>query len=168
MAHTPKKYTIMITHQELLDNFEYHSETGIFYRKTPTRLRMVGSPCQRGYIRICLNKKIHKAHRLAWLYIHGKFPNNQIDHINGITNDNRISNLRDVSSLENQRNRKNASNNTSGVIGVNWVRGRGKWHSQIQIEGKKIWLGNFTDKQDAIDARKDAEIKYNFHPNHGR
>ena len=59
------------------------------------------------------------------------------------------------------------SNNTSGVTGVSWNRKAGKWDAYIKVNGKRINLGYYVDKQDAIKTRRDAEIKHGFHENHG-
>ena len=114
-----------------------------------------------------LNKKF-QAHRIAWAIHHGAWPYDQIDHINGVKDDNRIENLRVVTSVENARNAAISKNNTSGVMGVRWYEDKSKWRAVIQCNGKSIHLGYFTSKDDAIAARADAEVKYGFHENHGR
>ncbi len=107
-------------------------------------------------------------HRLAWLYMYGEWPVGDIDHINGIRDDNRLINLRSVSRQENLRNRRTGRNNTSGVMGVNWDKSLGKWRSSIGIGGKTKHLGVSHYKWDVICLRKSAEMKYGFHLNHGR
>ena len=91
-----------------------------------------------------------------------------IDHINGDPFDNRIDNLRLVTQRENSMNRRLSCNNKSGVIGVHYYSSRKQWQAQITSEGKKINLGRFDNFDDAVKVRKDAEIKYGFHENHGR
>lgn len=107
------------------------------------------------------------AHRIIWKLVHGTDPE-QVDHINGIRDDNRIENLRSVTSQENLKNQKMCSNNTSGVMGVYWYKRLGKWSARIMVAGKNKHLGYFTDKFDAIKARKNAEKEHGFHTNHGR
>lgn len=107
------------------------------------------------------------AHRVIWAMHTGTFPDN-IDHINGDRKDNRIINLRSVSKRENALNKAMQSNNTSGCVGVVFVRHLNKWQSKIKINGKYISLGCFCNFDDAAKARKAAEKKYFFHPNHGR
>jgi len=98
----------------------------------------------------------------------GKLPEDQIDHINGDPTDNRWENLRDVTNKENQMNRKLGSNNTSGFVGVYWDNSHDRWRSQIWHNSKKVNIGSFKNKQDAIEARKQANIKYGYHENHGK
>lgn len=111
--------------------------------------------------------KMHRAHRIIWAIVYGEWPDH-IDHINGVRVDNRIENLRSVSNKENSRNRRRQSNNTSGVCGVCWNKAANKWMVQIMVDKNQKHLGYFVDFDEAIAARKDAEAKYNFHPNHGR
>jgi len=108
------------------------------------------------------------AHRVIWCMVKGEWPPDQIDHINGVRHDNRLSNLRSVTSQENARNKALPCNNTSGVCGVRWYDSRGKWIAEIYYNNKQFHLGWFTEKADAIAARAAAEIKYGFHTNHGR
>jgi hypothetical protein len=161
--------------QERLD---YDPETGVFLwrycddmpRRWNTRYAgtVAGVDVGNGYRRIGIGGKMHGAHRLAWLIVTGEWPDAEIDHINGDRSDNRIANLREVSCTENGRNKAMPKNNTSGVIGVGWDSGAGKWRAAIGVAGRNIFLGLFTDIASAIAARKAAEIAYGFHPNHGR
>ena len=93
---------------------------------------------------------------------------NQVDHINGIRSDNKWSNLRHATQLENTRNRKKSSRNKSGVTGVIWDKSKEKWQARIGVCGKSITLGRFDDFDSAVISRKLAEVKYGFHKNHGR
>jgi len=92
----------------------------------------------------------------------------ECDHIDGDTLNNNIGNLRSVSSTGNSRNQRKKDNNTSGFTGVYYHKTARKWTAQICIKGKCMNLGSFKEKSDAIEARKEANIKYGFHPNHGR
>ena len=109
-------------------------------------------------------------HRLAWeIYHNKKIPNGlQIDHVNGVRDDNRICNLRLVSRSGNMRNRATPKNNTSGQIGVHYSKGEDRWIARIGVKGRKVAIGAFIEKSDAIAARKLAEAEYGFHKNHGR
>ena len=105
---------------------------------------------------------------MAWLYIYGEFPDSEIDHIDGNGLDNKKTNLRSVTHKENAKNAKLCKNNTSGVCGVTWNKKSEKWMAQIKNDGWNLYLGLFEDKFDAICARRSAENRLGYHPNHGR
>lgn len=107
-----------------------------------------------------------KAHRIIWLLVNGEEPE-QIDHINGVKNDNRIINLRSVSNSENHMNMGIQKNNKSGYPGVYYSIKDKKWISKITKCRKPYTLGYFINLEDAIKAKKIAEREMNFHPNHG-
>jgi len=158
---------------KLKERLHYEKETGIFLWSNPITNSLksgdiAGTKNKEGYIKININNKIYSAHRLAWLYFYEKFPKNYIDHINGIKNDNRICNLRDVTSKESAKNKSIRNNNTSGFTGVSFSKANKKWKAQICIKGKQTNLGYFKNKEDAIKRRKLANIKYGYHENHGR
>ena len=121
-----------------------------------------------GYLYGGVLGKFYIAHRVIWAIWNGDWPSEQIDHINGDRCDNRIKNLRAVSHAENGKNQKLSVTSTSGVCGIHWYKRSSKWSAEITVNGSKKHLGYFIEKSDAIAARKDAEIKYGFHPNHGR
>ncbi len=91
-----------------------------------------------------------------------------VDHINHNGLDNTRNNLRVVTNQENLKNMKLKKNNTSGFTGVTWCKKENRWVSQIMINRKTICIGRFSNKEDAIKARKEANIKYGFHENHGK
>ena len=105
-------------------------------------------------------------HRIIMLFKCDALPN-EVDHIDGNGLNNKMDNLRDVSRVENMRNSRLGANNTSGVVGVGRIRGSSKWYARITVDKKVIKLGNYHDINDATKARKDAEVKYGFHENHG-
>jgi hypothetical protein len=121
-----------------------------------------------GYISISIHKNRILAHRIAWAMYFGEWPEADIDHINGDRRDNRIKNLRSVSRGENRKNSAMHSRNTSGVSGVDWFKPAQLWRARIHDDGKEITLGYFKDMDSAVAARKAAEPKYGYHPNHGR
>jgi len=108
------------------------------------------------------------AHRAMWALVHGKWPEGQIDHINGVQTDNRIENLRDIPQAENARNSKRHVTNTSGVSGVCWDRKRQCWYARISVNNRNKFLGYSDDFDVAVSLRKAAEAKYAYHENHGR
>jgi hypothetical protein len=164
----------MLTQAKLKEVLHYDPEAGDFTwlvdRGTRAKKGAVaGSPNKiHEYYEIVFEKKNYKAHRLAWLYVNGEFPEEQIDHINGVRTDNRISNLRAVGLLENLHNQKKRCTNSSGTTGVGWDKKANSWRVRINVNNQSIQLGSFADLNLAIEARRAAEKLYNFHPNHGR
>ena len=152
--------------EKLHKELEYNPLTGIFTRLVARSSSKVGdiAGCRTslGYIHTSLLGKVYNAHRLAWCYFYGVFPEGKIDHINRIRWDNRIVNLRDVSDLENGRNRYVNANNKSGYTGVHYYVKKKKWVARIEDNGKRIHLGYFINKADAIAARKKAEELYGY------
>ena len=157
--------------KELLEQFDYNEDTGIFIRKNTSggkkKGTIAGTLRKDGYIEIRFKGKKHLAHRLVWLYIYGYLPKNQLDHINHNRADNRLENLRESNDRINMLNKTLYLNNSSGVCGVNWYKPNNKWNAQIQVDGKKINLGYFVEFSEAVNARKNAEVLYGFHINHG-
>lgn len=108
-----------------------------------------------------------RAHRVIWKMMTGDEPE-QIDHLNGLPNDNRFLNLAPSSQSENMRNLPKYVRNKSGCTGVGWHKSTGKWYATIRVDGTAHHLGVYADKDVAIRVRKAAERKFGFHPNHGR
>lgn len=108
------------------------------------------------------------AHRVIWALHFGEWPKEQIDHINGVKDDNRIVNLREVNDAENRKNMKLRADNESGVCGVAWSPPSQKWRVQIRANGIRHHIGLYSDFSEAVAARKAAEAKMGFHVNHGR
>ena len=162
-----------LTQDRLKEVLDYNAETGIFaWRVRIGRgpKQMIGvnaGACCNGYIAIKIDGKIYYAHRLSWFYIHNEWPD-EIDHINHIKSDNRLCNLRYANRESNCRNTKLKKNNKSGVAGVQWNKREQKWKANIGHKGKKVALGTFENKEDAIKARQSANIKYGYHENHGK
>lgn len=121
-----------------------------------------------GYLQGYIHNRRYYAHRVAYALYHGHWPTGQIDHITGITSDNRIANLRDVTTQENQRNQRRSANNTSGATGVGWCKKSHKWRAQISIKKTTKQIGVFERFEDALAARKMAERELGFHQNHGK
>jgi hypothetical protein len=124
---------------------------------------LVGTPGTRGYLQCSVDGEVHKVHRLAWLYVYGVWPTGQIDHINHVTSDNRIINLRDVSCAENHQNRARKTKSASGYLGVTWHKRDKRWQAYIELDGKSTHLGLFQNLADAVAARQQAEVLYHPH-----
>lgn len=154
-----------LTADYLRSILHYSPETGIFTRKVSTSNRVkvgdvAGSQDGHGYLNIRVCSRKYQAHRLAWLYVYGEWPEDQLDHINRNRSDNRIANLREVTNKQNHQNRSKPSNNTSGHPGVSWYKQNSKWVAHIMHNYKLIHLGYFTDVEEAVAARKAAEKLY--------
>lgn len=159
----------MVTQSQLKELLDYNSETGTFKWLIDVRRSRAGDVAghlhSKGYIAIKIGRRDYYAHRLAWMYCYGQFPNGNIDHINRNRSDNRICNLRIANHVQNGQNLKTYRNNTSGVIGVNWNKRTSKWKSEIDINGKRFYLGLFNTIEEASEARAVAKAKYHtFHP----
>lgn len=156
---------LQITQDRLRSVLCYDPKTGIFTKSG----QVAGSRNWSGYLRVMIDGKSRRLHRLAFLYMTGRLPpsGSDVDHINQDKQDNRWLNLRIVSRRENMRNAKRSRANSSGHTGVAWDRANDKWMAQIMVDGKCIKLGRFNDKADAVESRQQAELKYSFHANHG-
>lgn len=120
-----------------------------------------------GYRSITLFGYSYLEHHLIWFIYHGVWPSGQIDHINQIRDDNRISNLREVSKSENARNRKRRSQTVTGEHGIWYNRRTHKYVAEITLHGKKVYQKSFDDPDEAVRARKEQSLKLGFHENHG-
>jgi hypothetical protein len=162
--------------QELLkEYFNYDAKNGgLVWKKKTSKYSNIkigsklGTLNPRGYMTTRLFGVRYKVHNLVWLYHNGELPTLHIDHINHTKNDNRIENLREVSNLENGKNLPLFKNNNTGHIGVEWYKQTNRWRAGIRVCGKYHHLGYFKQKEEAIKARKEAEMKYGFHENHGK
>lgn len=148
-----------LTQDRLKQLLEYNPDTGGF-RWVVTKGRAkagawAGATDAYGYRVIRIDGVLYKAHRLAWLYTHGKWPEGLVDHINRVPGDNRLRNLREVTQSENMHNA--ARNTKSGVPGVRWRAERNKWVAQIRVGYRHHVIGSFACKDEAIRARRAAE-----------
>lgn len=141
---------VKLTHKELLERLSYNPDTGVFtWIKSNSNAAPSGSVAgcinnTSGYCQIRINGETFRAHRLAWFYVHGKWPEKQMDHINRVKTDNRIKNLRLVSHSENNQNKK--------VKGYTYSKKSKKWRSYIGLNGKKHHLGYFDSPEEAEQA----------------
>ena len=150
--------------EALRQALHYDPNTGAFKWIVKPSPRMqagspVGSPDKDGYLRVQIAGKTHKLHRLAWLYMTGAWPVDQVDHINGDKADNRWNNLRDVPNDINQQNRRTAQRTSkTGVIGVAVpLNARNKFTARIRVKGKSTFLGSFDTLEAAADAYVEAK-----------
>ena len=153
-----------LTQERLKEVLDYNPETGVFVLRVDRGRTRAGmeAGCVRtdGYITIMIDTKACLAHRLAWLFVYGYLPENNIDHINQNSGNNWIDNLREVSRQCNLRNTGNRTNNTSGVKGVSWHIHVKKYQVGITVNRQQIHLGYFKSLLEAAEARRQAEITY--------
>ena len=160
-----------ITQEELKALFTYEPETGLFVRATQLpgsnyKVGTIAGSIDKGYVVIRIRKHSYMAHRLAFLFMRGYLPT-EVDHTNHNKRDNRWENLIEVTHAENMKNKKLYKSNSSGVVGVSWAKKACRWRAIITVDKKQMSLGMFVEFSDAVNARKNAEVLYNFHVNHG-
>lgn len=155
----------MLTQERLKELFEYRPETGEFIRRVSRGRAKAGSVAgtsdKDGYIIIGIDRERYKAHRLAFLYMEGKIPE-EVDHKNRITWDNRWDNLRDTTSSENNKNRTSYSN--SGYLGISWHKAAQKWQVQNKDINKKPVYGGLFDYLDLeLALKRTNELRLELH-----
>lgn len=122
-----------------------------------------------GYVIMTISKTRFTAHSIIWIYMTGKPPEHETDHINGIRDDNSWANLRPVTRGENLKNKSVTNRTPCLVLGVSFLPELNKYRARISANGTTTYhLGVFTALWDAICARKSAERKYGYHENHGK
>lgn len=148
----------------LLKFFSYDPDTGVLTRRLPISASclagdVVGTPNKKGYLMTQISRKGHMVHRLIWTYVYGFSPSLHIDHINRIKSDNRLSNLREVTNVQNCLNSSLSKRNKSGIKGVSFFEKNNCWIAAIGIGGKSKYLGSFKTKEEAAVARRAAMLE---------
>jgi len=146
----------MLARETLMADWYYDPETGVFTRRRAVgrhgrhKAGTVARPrTSHGYTVIRIGGALHGAHRLAWFYVHGEWPE-VIDHINGDRSDNRIANLRNVTQSENMQNLKKApASSKSGLLGAHRFGRSKKWTARIRIGGVSVRLGSYDTAEEA-------------------
>jgi len=156
-----------LTYEELHRQLMYNPWNGLFYRKIKSNRNVrigdiAGYTNPDGYVYISINGEYYLAHRLAWFYVKGYWPENIIDHKYRTPSNNKWNNLRHVSQSCNIRNSKKSTRNTSGVVGVCFHKLKQKWQADIKLVSKRKYLGMYFNFIDAVKARWEAEKKYEF------
>ncbi len=151
----------MLTQERLKEVLKYNPDTGIFIWERPSRSKVTkgeeaGCLCD-GYIQIGIDYVKYRAHRLAWLYMEGYFPEQEVDHKDRVRRNNKWENLRLVSNQCQSRNIGNFTHNKSGVKGVSWIERDAKWGSWIKVDRKNRYLGQHDYFTEAVCHRLAAE-----------
>ena len=137
-----------ITADRVRELLEYDPATGLFeWRVARANVKVgqrTGCLNSGGYRYIGIDNRLYKAHRLAWLYVYGRWPANDIDHINGVRDDNRIANLREATRSQNIANARGTRKNKSGFKGAYFLKRERKWLACITVCGKRQHIGLFT------------------------
>ena len=150
-----------VTKARLHELLDYDPGTGAFtWRKAPgKRTELVGRTAgfdSHGYVFLSIDYQKYPAHRVAWFYVYGRWPRDEIDHINRIRSDNRIVNLREATHHQNTCNGPPRRTSKSGLIGVSWDSGTGQWRAHITVAGRTRHLGRFDSITEATVARQAA------------
>lgn len=157
----------LLTADRLRELLSYDPETGIFswlVNSSNTKIgEKAGSNHRQGYLEVGIDGRSYLCHRLAWLHVHvhGRWPVDKIDHINGIRTDNRIANLRECNHQLNCQNVR-AHRDGSGLVGTSFDKKARRWQAGIGINRKRIFLGYFDSQQEAHEAYLRAKLEY--HP----
>lgn len=157
-----------LTQARLKELLGYDAETGVFTWKVSVNSRVpvgavAGTLMVKGYIQIGVEGRPYLAHRLAWFYTYGVWPEADIDHIDRVRDNNAIENLRPVSNKQNHENAGMNRNNTSGFRGVCWRKDCQRWVAKITHHSKQINLGYFETPDDASAAYEAARAKLFTH-----
>jgi hypothetical protein len=164
-----KKTKLELTQTQLKEILDYNPDTGILtWLKTDGRCikdKIAGHKNYAGYILIGINGYIYFAHRLAFLYMTGMWPEKFVDHINQIKDDNSWINLRNASKSNNMCNQRKYKNNKSNFKGVSYCKETNKWRATIRINNKQIDLGRYTTPEEASVAyeQKAKELHKEFY-----
>lgn len=148
--------TVEVIRQMLI----YEPETGIFrWRVAPNFMIPAGSiagstSCRDGYVYIAIKGCHVGAHRLAYAYMTGQWPDHQVDHRDTNRRNNRWKNLRAATRQQNNANTRMLKNNTSGIKGVSWHKASGKWRATVTLNNKQICLGMYHSIKEAAEARR--------------
>lgn len=163
--------------QEILHEYlDYDPNTGYLTWKTKTHSKKVVIGNRAGSISTTNRHRVLKflgtlypEHRIIWFHYYGEWPKNHVDHINHDEQDNRIENLRDVTQAENNKNNSKRADNLTGHVGIwiNKLNSRKKFMAELHLNGKRVHYSSHYTLNDAIAARKQAEVDLGFHPNHG-
>jgi hypothetical protein len=146
-----------LTREKLKEALEYNPETGKFFWKIRTSKRIhigdeAGCLAGNGHILIRMYGKLYQASRLAWLYVYGENPLEEIDHKDVNSSNNKIDNLRLATRMQNQWNTRVTSRSKTGIKGVCWNKSSNKWHVQINHNNQRVYSAYFDDLNETKEA----------------
>ena len=161
----------------LQSTFEYNKDTGLVSWKVNRKGKGICKKQERSigdveltlatnYYVVCFNSKTYYIHKLAFVLVEGREVF-QADHIDQNKLNNKWNNLRPADYFINSKNVPLRVDNTSGQVGVSKCLDRDRWRARISINGKCVLIGWYKTFQEAVEARKDAELKFGYHVNHG-
>lgn len=158
-----------LTQARLKELLDYEPETGVFTWKVARGGRGVGdvagSTRKDGRTVMCLDTRLYLRHRCAWLYVYGLWPSDSTDHRSGNKVDDRVVNLRPCTHGENSQNLTARKGSKSGLLGVSWDKGKGRWHAQITKQYTRKHLGYFNTPEEAHQAYLTAKAQlHTFQP----
>lgn len=149
---------IPLTAESVKDIFTYDSEEGILrWKVNGMKVRAgqpVGSPDKVGRLRTTYNYKNYLVYHLIWLFVYGRLPEKEIDHIDRNPGNNKLANLRECSHAENLRNAGARTNNKTGHVGIFWDERRGKYLANLMKDGVTHHIGRYHTLEEAVAARK--------------
>lgn len=151
-----------LTQKQLKELLSYDPATGVFtwlqtVRNGSVHAGAIAGVCSNGdYVRIQIRGRLYLAHRLAWLYVTGSWPDGTIDHVDTCKSNNRFSNLRLATAASNGWNCPAPATNTSGVKGVHWHTSNKRWYAKFRVNGRDIHVGSYINLDDAKSAIKAA------------
>lgn len=152
----------LLTAEIARDLLDYDIDTGLLTRrKAPNRRRagsVLGTPNKKGYLCAYIHDTTYLLHRVIWLMVCDRWPTDQIDHVNGIRDDNRLENLRECTNAENRQNIRPEGYGQSGFLGVS--PSNNGWSANITLHGKTEHLGWFADKLSAHKAYVAAKERH--------
>ena len=155
----------MLTAERLREVLSYEPETGEFtwLKPNPIGHRVKSGDLAgyfvQGYRRIAVDGRTYLGHRLAWLYMKGEWPANQVDHIDGNRGNNVWRNLREATHAQNHFNIGLTASNRTGFKGVSWFKKTRKWRARITVNRKEKTIGYFDTKEEAHSAYMSAANK---------
>ncbi|WYV65192.1 HNH endonuclease [Salmonella enterica subsp. enterica serovar Infantis] len=154
-----------LTVKRIFELLSFDKSTGVFRWKVPTQGRIAlnsvaGTFDSNGYSMIMIDGRRYKTHVLVFYITHNRWPAGQIDHVNGISTDNRPENLRECLPIENSRNIRIRKNSKSGCRGVTWHKRQKKWNVRLGFHGKSKHFGCFDDLELAVLVAEEARDKY--------